>query len=174
MNGTAGRYDLLARCLEYPGPDLAAAAAAAGVDEFAAWVAAVAPGAAEELYVRTFDLQAPCCLEVGWHLFGETYKRGAFLVRLRLAHRAHGLTEGTELPDHLANVLRLLGRLGPEEEPESLAGEAILPAIARMQAVLPPGSPYRPLLFAIAARVAADHGVAAASPRLPLHPEALP
>ncbi len=37
----------------------------------------------EELYTRTFDLNPVCALEIGWHLFGEDYERGAFLVRMR-------------------------------------------------------------------------------------------
>jgi len=31
----------------------------------------------------TFDINPACALEVGWHLFGEDYMRGQFLVRMR-------------------------------------------------------------------------------------------
>ena len=62
----------------------------------------------EELYTRTFDINPVCSLEVGWHLFGEDYNRGAFLVRMRGLLREHGIEEGAELPDHLESVLRVL------------------------------------------------------------------
>ena len=37
----------------------------------------------EELYAATFDSSDDCALEVGWHLYGEAYQRGVFLVEMR-------------------------------------------------------------------------------------------
>ncbi len=37
----------------------------------------------EELFTRTFDINPVCALEVGWHLFGERYERGTFIVKIR-------------------------------------------------------------------------------------------
>jgi len=193
MSHGSTRYDLLARLLEYPGPNLARLAAGAagerpgdkGLAAFAAWAEAADPRGAEELYTRAFDLHAPCCLEVGWQLFGESYKRGSFLVRLRQAARRHGVGEGTELPDHLIIVLRLLGRLGDDEDPRGLVEEAIVPALVKMQAGLDAAgddfAPYRALLAAVQGRLCADFGVAPApaahrpeAARLPVLHEVLP
>ncbi len=176
---TAGRaavYELYAELLDYPQPDLARTAERAGLDDFAAWAAGVDPRELEEVYTRTFDLSAPCCLELGWHLFGETYKRGEFLVRMTVAGRAHGVSPGTELPDHLSVVLRLLARLGEDEDPRGLVEEAILPALEKMIAsVTGTGeNPYRALLASLETRLRDDFDVprAAAAPasvHLPLY-----
>ena len=37
----------------------------------------------EEVFTQTFDINPLSALEVGWHLFGEEYARGMFLVRMR-------------------------------------------------------------------------------------------
>ncbi len=69
----------------------------------------------EELYTRTFDINAIASLEIGWHLYGEAYERGVFLVRMRELLRTHGIEESNELPDHLSHVLMALGRLETTE-----------------------------------------------------------
>src|SRR3972149_5384978 len=69
----------------------------------------------EESFTRTFDLNPVCCLEVGWQLYGEDYNRGSFMVEMRQRIRSHGITETLELPDHLSNLLPLLGRMEPQE-----------------------------------------------------------
>lgn len=90
----------------------------------------------EELFTRTFDINPTCTLEIGWHLFGEEYERGAFLVEMRRRLRETGLEEGGELPDHLSCALRLLGRLDggrPEaEEVSAFARGFLLPALVKM------------------------------------------
>ena len=88
-------------------------------------------GAIEELFTRTFEINALCALEVGWHIYGEEYARGALLVRLRQELRKHGIEESVELPDHLTQVLRLLGRLEPGLATD-LAGRYVLPALGKM------------------------------------------
>lgn len=89
----------------------------------------------EELFTRTFDLNPACCLEVGWHLFGENYERGRFLVRMRQELRRCGLAESTEMPDHLAHVLAALARMDPAVA-DSFIGDGVLPAVAKMLASL--------------------------------------
>ena len=83
----------------------------------------------EEYYTRTFDINPVASLEVGWHLYGEQYERGAFLVRMRGMLREHGISESVELPDHLSHVLQLQGRMGSEEGREFARGY-VLPALA--------------------------------------------
>lgn len=92
-------------------------------------------GELEERYTRTFDLSPDCALEVGWHLYGEDYKRGAFLVRARGLLEQHGVVEAGELPDHLVHLLPLLAVL-PEDEARELASGYVLPAVEKMRAVL--------------------------------------
>ncbi|MEW5983164.1 MAG: nitrate reductase molybdenum cofactor assembly chaperone [Acidobacteriota bacterium] len=103
----------------------------------------------QELYTRTFDLNPLCALEVGWHLYGEDYQRGAFLVRMRKALRDHGIPEDGELPDHLASMLRLAARLEPDETAR-LTVHALLPALDKMLGSIEKAeSPFLPLVTAI-------------------------
>ncbi|HWQ55728.1 MAG TPA: molecular chaperone TorD family protein [Bryobacteraceae bacterium] len=109
--------------------------------------------AAQELYVQTFEFNPACTLELGWHLYGENYERGEFLVRMRGELRRHAIAETTELPDHLTHVLRLIGRMDAGEAAR-LAGEAVLPALEKIK--LPPDSPYVPVLESIREKLRAD------------------
>jgi len=144
---------LFADILEYPTPDLAGQAkacadlllavnseAAALLDRFRAFVEGASLSYLEELYTSTFDLQVVCYPYVGYHLFGESYKRGAFLARLNEGYRARGFSAGNELPDHLPVVLRFLA-LGEEGEAsvssaepftQTLVREGVIPAVKKM------------------------------------------
>lgn len=103
----------------------------------------------QELFTRTFDLNPVCALEVGWHLFGEEYERGTFLVRMRQALREHGISENGELPDHLAAMLLLVTKLDAEEA-DLLIVNALVPAIDKMLDPLEKSeSPFFPLVKAI-------------------------
>jgi len=83
------------------------------------------------LYTSTFDLDPICSLEIGWHLFGENYERGEFLVKMRGELRRLGVTESTELPDHLSHVLEALGRMESEEAAD-FAAACLFPALDKM------------------------------------------
>jgi len=109
--------------------------------------------AMQELYVRTFEFNPACTLEIGWHLFGENYERGEFLVRMRQELRRHGIAESTELPDHLAHLLPLVARM-EREEAARLAGEYLLPALGKIQ--LAQDNPYRPVIEDIRQKLEAD------------------
>jgi nitrate reductase delta subunit len=101
------------------------------------------PWALEELYTRTFDMNPACALETGWHLYGEDYDRGAFLVHLRSLLRESGIEETHELPDHLSHVLRLLGRLDADAA-GALSRRQVLPALKKVLAALgDAANPYR-------------------------------
>lgn len=104
----------------------------------------------EEIYTRTFDLNVICYPYVGYHLFGESYKRGAFLAELLRRMRAHGFRPEGELPDHLAVVLQFLALPPGEEDAVPLLEEALVPALQRMlQTFKGQNNPYRHLLRAL-------------------------
>lgn len=86
----------------------------------------------EELYVSTFDVQSVCSLDVGYLLFGEEYKRGQFMAQVHKLHRENNNSCGTELPDYLPNMLRLIQVL-PEEDAKTLVHTFIYPAIIKME-----------------------------------------
>lgn len=152
---------------------LAAAVDGEAARELAAFLAESGewdPARAEELYTRAFDLDPVATLEVGWHLYGEQYERGRFLVRCRELLRRTGVAEGGELPDHLMLLLPALGRLEPGEA-AALAGRYLAPAVERMlQGLAGRHNPYRPLLAAVGrvlAAVAAAGEPAAAGAEAP-------
>jgi nitrate reductase delta subunit len=158
----------LATLLSYPGEGFPEAladaragllAAAPAVARAAAPFLDAAAGACgaelEEAYARTFDWSATCGLEVGWHLYGEQYERGAFLVAMRARLREAGIEEGTELPDHLSSCLRWLARAEPAPG-LAFARETLAPALVRMRKGLGEAhAGYAALLAAVAAAVEA-------------------
>jgi nitrate reductase delta subunit len=119
----------------------------------------------QELYTRTFDINPVCTLEVGWHVYGEDYARGEFLVKMREKLREHNIPESCELPDHLSHVLALLWRLEAPEA-DDLAARYVLPALAKMMEGLGGATnPYEALLQAIARGVRTHHDVEIVEPR---------
>jgi nitrate reductase delta subunit len=89
----------------------------------------------QELYTTTFDMQPVCYPYIGYHLFGESYKRGALMAQLNEAYRASGFSAGGELPDHLSVALRFLGLDATHREGEFcqvLLHSGLLPALERM------------------------------------------
>lgn len=139
-------YGSFARMLEYPtGGTLPAAShaqglladedpqAAALLQEFYDYAVSLSPGRLEEVYTGTFDLDAACHPYVGYHLFGETYKRSIFLVELKARYAAEGFTfPENELPDHLAVVLHFLAITRDATQAQEIARDAVLPALERM------------------------------------------
>lgn len=87
----------------------------------------------EELYTRTLDLTPTTAPYVGFAVYGESYQRGEFLAALVRAFAEEGVDLGSELPDHLANVLRYLAR-AKRPLPELL--EILPKALAEMHKTL--------------------------------------
>ena len=85
----------------------------------------------EELYVRTFDVQAVSSLDIGYVLFGEDYKRGVFMAELKKELRTKNIDCGSELPDYLPNLMHLIPILADEEK-NTLATHALLPALEKI------------------------------------------
>lgn len=112
----------------------------------------------EELYTRTFDIQAIAHLDVGYVLFGEDYKRGHFLVKMQALQSEHRNDCGTELSDHLPNVLTLLVKMKNEEAAE-LAGKIVLPAVTKMlEGFSDKGNLYGEVLQAVRETLKQDFG----------------
>ncbi|MDH3889465.1 MAG: nitrate reductase molybdenum cofactor assembly chaperone [candidate division Zixibacteria bacterium] len=139
-------YESLGRLLKYPetdqtlrlddcvsGLDRADSTALDPVRRFVEGIRDASLEQMQELYTRTFDINPVCALEVGWHLFGERYERGTFIVKMRQTLRQLGLTESAELPDHLPHVLEALGKMDADEAGE-FASMFVLPAVEKMLA----------------------------------------
>ena len=86
----------------------------------------------EELYTRSFDVQAVTTLDLGYVLFGDDYKRGELLVKLNAEHNEVGVDCGTELSDHLTNILKLLNAMQKPELREELVVKIIAPALQKI------------------------------------------
>lgn len=103
----------------------------------------------EELHTRTLDLSPLFAPYVGFAVYGEDYRRGAFMAALSREMQGLGLELRGELPDHLAVVLNYLA-LTPEPLPELM--ELLEPALAAMCKTLKtmePDNPYLHLLEAV-------------------------
>lgn len=145
-------YEQLAALFEYPGPDYPARVRLAREflgDRYPAAVAALSAFARalpsetdsfstealyemQEIFTRSFDVQSITTLGVGYVMFGDDYKRGEVLVNLNREHRTAGVDCGTELPDHLPLVLRLLARWQDPEIVAEFVEEILYPALEKM------------------------------------------
>jgi nitrate reductase delta subunit len=107
-------------------------AAATLLREFSDFVEATPPGPLEEIYTGVFELNAACYPYVGYHLFGETYKRSVFLLELKQRYAAHGFDAGSELADHVAVVLRFVSTCDDAALSEEILRDALLPTLDKM------------------------------------------
>ncbi len=89
-------------------------------------------GRLEEIYTETFDMREELSLYLGHHLFGEDWRRSAFMARLKERYREAGVSSGAEMPDHLSVVLRFLGSQKPCQETEELLLACVIPAVSRV------------------------------------------
>lgn len=138
-------YTILAEIFRYPAP-----ARSAFVDEWRKIVQTAVPGLMPELdsfvehiqqktmagqqeyYIATFDVQALCYLDIGYVLYAEDYNRGVFLANMKNEQEKAGNNCGSELPDHLPNMLTLLPKLRDENLVEELVVSMMVPALGKM------------------------------------------
>jgi nitrate reductase assembly molybdenum cofactor insertion protein NarJ len=139
---TPAKYQLLAALFEHPGPGFGSTLrqsitalsenhplAARALERFGSLLPMHDLRALRDLHTRTFEVQAIASLDIGYTLFGEDYKRGALLAGLSGEHqRAHNDC-GTELGDHLTNVLRLLPKLEDTALRAELVETLLAPAL---------------------------------------------
>jgi nitrate reductase delta subunit len=143
------KYDKLARLFEYPGESYVRYCRDAGLHDFADEMAKLSTSEIQEAFIATFDWNPATALDLGWHLYGEQYERGEFLVRMRVELRRYGIAESTELPDHLTHTLQLLGRMD-DGAAEKFAREFTAPAVAKLlAAVQQKKSPFVAIVAAV-------------------------
>ena len=152
----AEREDLLlfAHLLEYPTAALPQQlrrlrlAHGARLDEFAAFVEREPLVRVRELYTTTFDLSPVCCPYVGYHLFGESFKRGALMAKLRETYAANDFAANlAELPDHLSVILLFAAACEDAEFVREITAELVVPALRTMVAGFESGqNPYEDVL----------------------------
>lgn len=104
------------------------------LDRFIVLVGNEELGRLEEMYTATFDIHGLCCLDVGYVLFGEDYKRGEFLVGINRVQRKYQVDLKSELGDYLPNMLKLMGVIEDGEESRELLNKIIIPAVSQMNA----------------------------------------
>lgn len=145
MKNSIDHYELIASLFEYPDPDLPEKVSAiqalldtrypeAGdiLRPFSQFVSGATVLETEELFVRSFDVQAVTTLDIGYVLFGDDYKRGELLVNLNREHKAVDNDCFHELSDHLPNILRLLPKMQDEAIILELIEKIIGPSLKKM------------------------------------------
>lgn len=139
-------FTLFGTIFDYPTQDLSAQVAeceevigdrvpeaVADLVEFRKTVEESSLGYLEEVHTAFFDLTPVCRPYVGYHLFGETYRRSIFMIRLKELYAERGFkVAGTELPDRLSVFLSFLGVNEDQALGRELIDEALAPAIAKM------------------------------------------
>lgn len=144
---TREHYSILSDVFRYPGDDFLTVldAAANVVAEkypeaekelrvFISYMKDCDPDKREEIYTKTFDVQPICYLDLGYVIFGEDYKRGAFLLHMQEEQQKAGNDCGPELPDNLSNILTLFSITSDEALVEELASSILIPGLRRMVA----------------------------------------
>ena len=164
-------FDAFARLLSYPDQHTAQAAellyivlsgeiqaAADEISKFGSFLEQSDSWQIEEAFTGTFDVNPACALEVGWHLFGEEYARGMFLVRMREELRKYNLPESAELTDHIAHVLAVVAAM-PDDEAARFVTACVQPAIETMNAALTDkDTPYRHVIASLSSVVETKWG----------------
>ncbi len=87
---------------------------------------------AQELYTRSFDVQAVTTLDIGYVLYGDDYKRGEILANLNREHQKAQNDCGSDLADHLPNLLRLIFKSEDSQFIDDLVHEILAPALSKM------------------------------------------
>lgn len=167
MPGNSNLLETLALALDYPMPgrleelwrrwiECPRGPAKQRLERFLRQVEDLSLGEWEELYTRTLDLTPTTAPYVGFAVYGESYQRGELLAALVRAFREIGLDPGSELPDHLANVLRYLARV---EEPLPELAEILPRALSEMHKTLKTLDAKNPYLLVLEAVQEAVEGV---------------
>lgn len=156
-------YAALSKVLEYPRPGLTGLlddvrsllgqncpAAAAEVIAFEEMTTGWTCEHLEEAYTRAFDCAPVAAPYLSVYLFGpESFKRAELMSGFMGAYTRTGFDAGTELPDHIATVLRFAGHCDAAEW-EEIARWCMRGSVEKMTSLLAlTGNPYAHLLRAV-------------------------
>ncbi len=86
----------------------------------------------EEHYIKTFDVQATCHLDIGYIIFGDDSKRGRFLYHVKEEQEKIDNDCGSDLADFLPNMLTLISKTADKDLAEELSVSILLPALLKM------------------------------------------
>jgi nitrate reductase assembly molybdenum cofactor insertion protein NarJ len=138
-------YNSFSKLLNYPTPDLETVAqscfgelegdlpdAAEALHIFVNYLKETDYHRVEEVYTKTFHIQAICYLDLGYVMFGEDYKRGEFLVSMKQEQAAAGNDCGENLADYLPNVLTLIPKLSDLDFRNELGARILLVSLKKM------------------------------------------
>ncbi|MBT3252193.1 MAG: hypothetical protein HN729_07180 [Candidatus Marinimicrobia bacterium] len=110
-------------------------------DKFADFILDSKLSKIEELYTVSFDMNPSTCFEIGWHLYGEAYQRGEFLVKVRVLLRKDNIKESVELPDHISHCLLVL-YLSKNEKDKNFVGYSTCKGLDKILESLDKENPY--------------------------------
>jgi len=103
------------------------------MEMFLEFVGSTTQGRMEEIYTGTFDVSPTCFIFAGYMLFGETFKRGEFLVQLQEKYQQHNFSAGNELADHVPVIVRFLATLDDSDIlKEEIIEDCLLPVLEKM------------------------------------------
>ncbi|MBS1248684.1 MAG: Nitrate reductase-like protein NarX [Chloroflexi bacterium] len=153
-------YTLLAEALRYPYPEqieslrgqldaLPNKAEIRSLSTFLEKLSSLTLADREELYTRTLDLNPVAAPYIGYQIWGESYKRGAFMAALNQEMKVHDIKmAGGELPDHLIPVLRYLAATA---DPMDALAKVMGQALKKMRKALKDTEKDNPYLHLLAA-----------------------
>ena len=163
MTPPVAALDLLAEGFLYPDPERAAqlqqparglpAACRTSWTRFVESVRRLEGSGWEELYTRTLDLNPVAAPYVGYQIYGEDYRRGAFMARMSAELERLDIPSSGELADHLAPVLRYLARVEPLPADVLDTTRQALASMAKQLEGIDRTNPYRHLVRAARAAV---------------------
>ncbi|HYQ59613.1 MAG TPA: nitrate reductase molybdenum cofactor assembly chaperone [Desulfatiglandales bacterium] len=116
----------------------------------------------QEEYVSTFDLSPACAPYVGYHLYGDTHKKGEHMIAVKGIFRDHGYhPPADELPDHLSVLFDFaahLTRKGADDERKHFIVTHVLTGAKKMKeiAVNKPDMHWKDLITAACVICTAD------------------
>lgn len=96
------------------------------------WVENTPIDEVEEVFSKTFHIQAICFLDLGYVLFAEDYKRGEFLVQMKRELAEANVDPGNELADNLPNVLRWMSVMENDQFLEEFSLRVLKHALGKM------------------------------------------